>query len=63
MELEIIWSDFAENQLDEIFEYYNENASTRVAKKLIKNLLNEPKKLIKNPHPWPVSSQAIDYTL
>src|SRR5699024_11421967 len=49
MELEIIWSDFAEKQLDEIFEYYEENTSTRVAKKLIKNVLNEPKKLIKNP--------------
>lgn len=49
MKLEIIWSGFAEKQLDEIFEYYNENASSRVAKKLIKNLLNEPNKLIKNP--------------
>lgn len=49
MDLEIIWSDFAENQLDEVFEYYNENASKRVAKKLLRNLINEPKKLIKNP--------------
>lgn len=49
MKLEIIWSDFAEKQLDGIFEYYNENASTKVAKRLIKNLLNEPTILIKNP--------------
>ncbi len=49
MRLEIIWSDFAEKQLDGIFEYYNEKASTKVAKRLIKNLLNEPKILIKNP--------------
>lgn len=49
MKLEIIWSDFADKQLDEIFDYYNKNASTKVAKKLIKNLLNEPKILIENP--------------
>src|SRR5690606_17877504 len=49
MKLEIIWSDFAEKQLDEIFEYYNKKASTKVARRLIKNLLNEPKILIKNP--------------
>lgn len=49
MKLEIIWSDFAEKQLDEIFEYYNKEASIQVAKRLIKNLLNEAKILIKNP--------------
>lgn len=50
MDLVIIWSGFAENQLDEIFEHYKENASERVATKLIENLLNEPNKLIKNPY-------------
>ncbi len=49
MKLEVIWSDFAEKQLDEIFEYYNEKASTKVARRLIKNLLNESKILTNNP--------------
>lgn len=49
MKLEIIWSEFAEKQLDGIFQYYNENATSGIAKKLIRNLLNEPKKLIKSP--------------
>ncbi|AVR46009.1 type II toxin-antitoxin system RelE/ParE family toxin [Christiangramia fulva] len=49
MKLEIIWSKFAEKQLDEIFEYYLENASPRVAKKLLKNLLEEPNRLMDNP--------------
>ncbi|MDT8413346.1 MAG: type II toxin-antitoxin system RelE/ParE family toxin, partial [Vicingaceae bacterium] len=44
----VIWSDFAVKQLDLIFEYYAENASKKTAKKLIKNLLQEPEKLIKN---------------
>lgn len=49
MILEIIWSEFAETQLDEIYEYYKKEASTRIAKKLLKGIINEPKKLIKTP--------------
>lgn len=49
MKLEIIWSKFAEKQLDEIFEYYFENASPKVAKELLENLLAEPNRLINNP--------------
>ncbi|MFD2543742.1 type II toxin-antitoxin system RelE/ParE family toxin [Lacinutrix gracilariae] len=49
MILEIIWSEFAETQLDEIYEYYKKETSTRIAKKLLKGIINEPKKLIKTP--------------
>ncbi len=50
MTLKIIWSEFAETQLDEIFEYYENIASSRIAKKLLTGIINEPKKLIKNPY-------------
>ena len=49
MILQIIWSEFAETQLDEIYEYYKKEASTRIAKKLLKGIINEPRKLIKTP--------------
>ena len=49
MSLKIIWSEFAETQLDEIYEYYEKKASPDVAKKLLKGIINEPKKLIKTP--------------
>jgi len=49
MTLKIIWSVFAETQLDEIYEYYEKKASPRVAKKLVKGIIDEPKKLIKTP--------------
>lgn len=49
MGLEIIWSEFAEQQLDEIFKYYLENAGREVAIKIIKGLLKAPQKLISNP--------------
>ena len=50
MTLKIIWSEFAETQLDEIYEYYKKEAGTRIAKKLVKGIINEPKKLIKTPY-------------
>lgn len=49
MALKIIWSEFAETQLDEIFDYYQKKASARIAKKLVKGIINESKKLIKTP--------------
>jgi plasmid stabilization system protein ParE len=48
--LKIIWSEFAETQLDEIYKYYEKEAGSRIAKKLVKGIINEPKKLIKKPH-------------
>ncbi len=47
--LKIIWSAFAETQLDEIYDYYEKEVSSRVATKLIKGIINETKKLIKAP--------------
>eukprot|EP01093_Parvamoeba_rugata_P012081 TRINITY_DN3463_c0_g4_i1.p1 TRINITY_DN3463_c0_g4~~TRINITY_DN3463_c0_g4_i1.p1 ORF type:complete len:106 (+),score=13.01 TRINITY_DN3463_c0_g4_i1:443-760(+) len=49
MTLKIIWSEFAETQLDEIYKYYEKKASPQIAKKLLKGIINEPKKLIKTP--------------
>ncbi len=49
MNLEVVWSKFAEKQLDEIFEYYEENASERVAIEMIQGLLNEPDRLKTDP--------------
>ena len=49
MALKIIWSEFAETQLAEIYEYYEKKASIIVAKKLVRGIINESKKLIKSP--------------
>jgi|SRR5680860_1823482 len=49
MDLEVIWSDFAEKKLDDIFEYYEENAGNRIANEMIQSLINEPKRLEKDP--------------
>ena len=49
MILKIIWSEFAETQLDEIYDYYEKKASELVAKKLVSGIINETSKLIKSP--------------
>lgn len=44
----VVWSDSAENELDKIFEYYNEMVGNKVAKKIIKEIISEPNKLTSN---------------
>lgn len=50
MEFKVIWSGFSEKQLDEIYSYYKKNASTRIATKLVKGIINAPEKLLAAPN-------------
>ena len=45
MTWEIVWSEFAEKKLDGIFEYYQENASTEVASKLMVDIITGANRL------------------
>ncbi|EIJ40423.1 plasmid stabilization system protein [Galbibacter orientalis DSM 19592] len=47
MNFKIIWSDFSETQLDEIYEYYEKKASLKVATKIVTGIIKESEKLIK----------------
>ena len=49
MKLKVVWSDYAESQLDKIFKYYLENAGYKVARTIIEKIINEPNKLLLNP--------------
>jgi plasmid stabilization system protein ParE len=49
MELTIKWTDFSKNELKKIFEYYKEEASVIVARKLVSGIAKETQKLKKNP--------------
>lgn len=49
MNYKIIWSEFSENQLDEIFLYYSNIASKKTATKIIKKILSEIVILEKTP--------------
>ncbi|MFB9076500.1 type II toxin-antitoxin system RelE/ParE family toxin [Flavobacterium procerum] len=48
MKLKIVWSQFAENELDKIYDYYLLRAGIRVVKKIIQEIISEPNKLISN---------------
>jgi len=47
--MKIIWSDFSADMLAEIFNYYKENTSYAVAKKIKTNIFKATKQLIKYP--------------
>lgn len=44
----IVWSRFAESELDKIYSFYSENAGEKVAKKLIVGIISETKRLVSN---------------
>jgi len=49
MELKIYWTDFSKTQLQDIFEYYKENASLKIAKSITTGIAKETLKLKKQP--------------
>ncbi len=49
MAFKIIWSEFAEIQLDEIFEFYSREINASFANKFLKAIIKEPNKLLKAP--------------
>ena len=49
MELEIFWTQFAEDELYKIFKHYLTKAGQKIAKKLVNGIYKEP--LILSNHP------------
>jgi len=60
MDFKIIWSNFAETELDKIFEYYVENASLKVAKNIIEKIISESNKIISHPEITQVEELLLD---
>ena len=49
MEIKIFWTEFATNQLEQIFDYYKYKASLDVANKIVSNIVDRTILLEKNP--------------
>ncbi len=47
--MKIVWSQFAEETLDEIYAYYLDQAGERHARSFIKSIINHPEYLTSNP--------------
>jgi len=50
MELTVYWTRFAEDKLDDIYEYYESKAGIQIARKLISDIIDKTIELDKNPH-------------
>ena len=50
MEVRVFWTDTARFQLEDIFDYYKNKASIRVARKLVKQIIDRTIQLEKNPN-------------
>ena len=50
MDLTVYWTRFAENKLDDIFDYYETKASIIVAQKLVTGIVDRTIGLNKNPY-------------
>ena len=53
MELKVFWTNTARFQLEDIFNYYKFKASIRVARKLVKQIIERTIQLEKNPESGP----------
>ncbi|MDW8850875.1 type II toxin-antitoxin system RelE/ParE family toxin [Flavobacterium sp. MMLR14_040] len=60
MKLKVVWSEFAENEIDKIYNYYLQKAGLKVAKKIIKEIISEPNKLINNTFSTQVEDLLLD---
>ncbi len=50
MELEVFWTQFAQDKLDGIYEHYKIKASSSIAKKLVIGIIDQTIDLGKNPN-------------
>lgn len=49
MELEVYWTQFAEDKLEDVFSYYIEKASEKIALSLVNGIIDKSLELEKNP--------------
>lgn len=65
MELRVFWTDTARFQLEDIFDYYENKASLKVARKLVKQIINRTIQLEENPNSGPkeplLSNRKFEY--
>jgi len=50
MGFEIYWSEWAENQLDEIYDFYQKKASQSIATKLVTGIIEATQVLVETPN-------------
>jgi len=49
MDLEVRWTEFSQDRLHDVFEYYKYKAGVKISQKLVNDLVDESLRLEKNP--------------
>jgi toxin ParE1/3/4 len=62
MDLKIYWTDFSQNELKNIFSYYIEKVSIRVATEITEGIVNETEVLENNPYIGQIDDSLRDRT-
>lgn len=60
--MKIVWLDLAKKMLTEVYEYHEDVASRRIARKLIKGIVKETLTLKEQPHIGQVETSLEDRT-
>jgi len=50
MDLEVFWTQFAQDKLNDIFDYHEIKASSKVARDIVIGIIDQTLKLSKNPN-------------
>lgn len=58
--MELIWSDFAIRSLKQVFDYYKEHVSLKVAHKIRLQILNATEQLVDNPELGQIEEYLFD---
>lgn len=53
MDLKVVWTNIASEQLEGVFDYYKITASPTIARKLVKSILQKTASLVKQPKKGP----------
>jgi toxin ParE1/3/4 len=49
MEMKVFWTDFSKSELQQIFDYYKQNAGLKVTRRLVEGIVSKTEILRKNP--------------
>ncbi len=60
MELTLFWTEFAKEELENIYQYYKKKTSNAIAKKLITAIYNETLDLQKQPQKGQIEELLVD---
>ncbi len=60
MDLRVFWTDTAINRLEDIFNYFKEQASLKIARDLVKKIIDRTIQLEKNPKSGQIESLLKD---